>query len=82
MNKYNRASIAGCTAGLKNIDWGPVLSYVSEYDEKHPTMSNDTKSNTGRDIVGELKYLKAIRDSGDLSESEYTKAKEAILKDY
>ena len=25
-NEYNRASIAGCTAGLKNIDWDIVLT--------------------------------------------------------
>jgi len=75
-NVYHRASIAGCTAGLKDIDWKPVFAAVRDYDTKHPAENTESSSD---DLVGQLQELNRMRESGALTEEEYQRAKEIIL---
>jgi hypothetical protein len=42
MNQYYHSSMAGCTAGLQKIDWGPVLAKVDELNREHPPESKQT----------------------------------------
>lgn len=77
-NEYHRASIAGCTAGLRNIDWEPVFAAAEIYDEKHP---NKEENPTNKNIVEQLKELNQLKESGALTEAEYGQAKSALLND-
>jgi hypothetical protein len=75
-NEYHYASIAGCTAGLQNIEWEPVFAKVDGYDREHPiTMDNSNK----RNLVQDLKDLSDMKKSGVLTEEEYGKAKQSLL---
>tara|TARA_R110002072_G_scaffold302958_1_gene490386 strand:- start:22185 stop:22544 length:360 start_codon:yes stop_codon:yes gene_type:complete len=75
-NEYHRASIAGCTAGLKNIDWNQILTAAEKYDQRHPITN---KKESPGSIVDQLKELSQMRKSGALTEEEYVKAKQTLL---
>lgn len=75
-NEYNRASIAGCTVGLKNIDWEPILIASNEYDTKNPVKK--LKSNSSN-IVEQLTELNRLKEAGAITEEEFVKAKQALL---
>jgi hypothetical protein len=77
-NEYHRASIAGCTAGLKDIAWEPVFAAVEDYDKRHQTTEVNS---TSENLVEQLKELGQLRESGALTEEEYTKAKSLLLND-
>ena len=75
-NEYNRASIAGCTVGLKSIDWETVLLAAEEYSKTHPFKENELPKTN---IVEQLKELKKLKESGVITEAEFKKAKESVL---
>ena len=65
-NGYNRASIAGCTAGLKSIDWETVLLAAEEYSKTHPFKENELPKTN---IVEQLKELNKLKESGVITEA-------------
>jgi hypothetical protein len=75
-NEYRRASIAGCTVGLKDITWEPILAVAQEYDEEHPISKT---SQTSKNVVEQLKELELLRERGALTQEEYMKAKKSVL---
>ena len=75
-NAYNRASIAGCTVGLKSIDWETVLLAAEEYSKTHPFKENELPKTN---IVEQLKELNKLKESGVITEAEFKKAKESVL---
>jgi len=81
-NEYRRASIAGCTAGLPDIEWEPVFAAVDDFNARYPpTFSGkDSTADPGRGVlVEQLKELNEMRESGALTDEEYQRAKEMIL---
>lgn len=78
-NDYLNSSIAGCTVGLKDIDWEPLLAKAKEYDNFHPLAKLPGNQVNSKSIVQELKELSELKDSGALSEAEYSRAKEQTL---
>jgi|GEM_PF-3119880 len=75
-NEYRRASIAGCTVGLKNITWGPIIALAEEYDKEHPVSNSNHDS---KNIVEQLNGLELLKERGALTQEEYIKAKESVL---
>ena len=77
-NEYHHASIAGCTAGLKNITWEPIISVAEDYDSTHPISSDNPNQ---PNIVDQLKELSQMKESGALTEEEYSEAKKSLLNE-
>ena len=75
-NDYHHASIAGCTAGLKHINWEPVLAAAKDYDKANPIIEN---KKTEEDMVDKLTKLNKLKRDGALTEKEYKKAKKFIF---
>ena len=74
-NEYHRASIAGCTVGLKGIDWNTILTVAGEYDSQNPTLESQRADN----IVEQITELNKLRENGVITENEFTKAKQSLL---
>lgn len=79
---YNNGSYNGCEIGMRDIDWEPILAKAKEYDRLHPLEKSKAPEAEGKSLVLELQELKQLRDSGALSEVEYTKAKESIINSH
>jgi hypothetical protein len=90
VSTYKRASIAGCSAGLRKVNWSlamseaPIIaSSVTEAEVTSlttaPVLIREPAS-TKASLADELGKLEQLHASGALTEAEFTRAKAKLLE--
>lgn len=73
---YHNASIAGCSAGLRHVDWDAAMS--SAPADKLSTTTEHPKAETSS-FSDELIKLDKLHSSGVLTDAEFEQAKRKLL---
>ena len=94
ISAYHHASIAGCSAGLKHIDWeaamaeapitasSSVESSVNVVESAPATAKAESNASTESPaLADELERLQKLHASGALTDAEFDQAKHKLLKE-
>ncbi len=76
---YNNVSIAGCSAGLRRVDWEAAMSEAERTYGKSMEQSTSSTLSGQASVADELIKLQNLHSSGALTDAEFAQAKRKVL---